>query len=260
LTLISPNYFKPKLLATAFMKPHTIIISFVFLLLLALTACKKVVPAGELIQANGFVIDSFKNKKLANVTVYLYGSTSRYSNSFSDTPLDSTISDGNGNFSIKHNADGRSYAYALAVGTSVYGGSTNHKDFVADRYHPYLLFDNSRALSNVEVRARELNYTRVNLKISSNVYDTLYMDIGTMYGDFFLRQLFFGKKIDTSFLTRYLPDATNIFTYRILGKRLYDSAAGFTRLMSDTLYPTTKDTVVISKNMNTTYEIPLKKY
>ena len=238
-----------------------IIISFFLLTLLVLTACRKDVPKGQLIQANGFVIDSVKNKKLSNVTVYLYGAHSTFYGVYYDVgPLDSTISDNNGNFSIKYNAEGSSVDYALAIGNVVYGGYTSQNNYVVDIFHPLYPFNYSHQLNNVAVSARELNYARVNLKVLSNPYDTLYLDVSTTYGELFLRNQFVGASIDTSFLTRYLPNATNVFEYKILSTRIVDSATMFIRRMPDTLQPTTKDTIVISKTIYTTYDIPLKPY
>jgi len=247
-------------MAAAFMKQPKIIVGFVFLTILLLTACRKDVPKGQLIQANGFVIDSVKNKKLANVTVYLYGAHANfYGVYYDDGPLDSTISDNNGNFSIKYAAEGTSVDYALAIGNVVYGGFTAQNNYVVDVLHPLYPFNYSHQLNNVSLSARELNYARVNLKVQANPYDTLYLDVSTRYGELFLRNIFVGAGIDTSFLTRYLPDATNIFTYQILSRQLLDSG-WFIRRMPDTLGPNNMDTIIISKTFNTTYDIPIQAY
>ena len=223
-------------------------------------ACRKDVPKGQLIQANGFVIDSVKNKRLSNVTVYLYGAHYNfYGIYYDDGPFDSTISDNNGNFSIKYNAEGTSIDYALAIGNVVYGGYTGQNNYVVDVYHPKYPFNYSHRLNNVSLSARELNYARVNLKVQANPYDTLYLDVRTMSGELFLRNIFVGASIDTSFLTRYLPDAANIFTYQILSRKLLDSG-WFIRRMPDTLEPSIIDTLIISKSLNTSYDIPLESY
>ncbi|WP_298296241.1 hypothetical protein [Hydrotalea sp.] len=243
------------------MGQRKILISYIFLILLFLPACRKDVPKGQLIQATGFVIDSVKNKKLSDVTVYLYGAHSTfYGVYYDDGPLDSTISDKDGNFSIKYNAEGNSVDYALAIGNVVYGGYTNQTNYVIDISHPIYIFDYSYQLTDVALKARELNYARVNLKVLSNPYDTLYLDVSTTYGELFLRNRFIGRSVDTSFLTRYLPNTTNIFEYKILSSRIVDSATMFIRRMPDTLQSVLKDTIVISKIINTTYNIPLKPY
>lgn len=243
------------------MKHPKTIPGFILLSLLVLIACRKNVPQGQLIQATGFVFDSVKNKKLANVTVYLYGAHSDFFGVFySDGPFDSTVSDNNGNFSIKYYTEGKNIDYALAIGNVVYGGYTRQNNYVVDVSHPLYPFNYSRQLDNVMVSARELNYARVNLKVLSNPYDTLYLDIGTTYGELFLRNQFAGKSIDTSFLTRYLPGTNIFFEYKILSTRIVDSATMFLRRMRDTLQSTTKDTILISKTINTTYNIPLVPY
>jgi hypothetical protein len=243
------------------MKHLKTLIYFAFLTTLVLTACRKDIPKGQLIQANGFVFDSVKNEKLSNATVYLYGAHSTFYGVYYDVgPLDSTISDNNGNFSIKYNAEGNSVDYGLAIGNVVYGGFTNQNNFVVDIHHPLYPFKYSHQLNNVELRARELNYARVNLKVSSNPYDTLYLDVNTTYGELFLRNIFIGRSVDTSFLTRYLPGEINIFEYKILSAQVVDSATMFIRRMRDTLAPTVKDTAIISKKINSTYDIPLESY
>jgi hypothetical protein len=143
---------------------HTI--SFIFLLLFALTACRKDIPKGKLIQASGFVIDSVKNKKLSNVIVYLYGAHSTFYGVYYDIgPLDSTVSDNNGNFSLKYNAEGKSVDHALAIGNVVYGGYTNQPNYIIDITHPIYPFNYSQQLNNIGLKARELNYAKVNLKV-----------------------------------------------------------------------------------------------
>ena len=242
------------------MKQPNMIVYIVFLTLLLLTACRKDVPKGQLIQANGFVIDSVKNKKLSHVTVYLYGAHATFYGIYYDEgPFDSTISDNNGYFSIKYNAEGTSVDYALAIGNVVYGGYTGQTNYVVDVLHPLYPFNYVHQINNVNLSARELNYARINLKVQANPYDTLYFDVSTRYGELYLRNIFTGASIDTSFLTRYLPDATNIFTYQILSSQLLDSG-WFIRRMPDTLPPNMIDTIIISKAFNTTYDIPIMPY
>jgi hypothetical protein len=215
---------------------------------------------GQWIQASGSVIDSVKNKKLSNVTIYLYGAHASFYGVYYDLgPFDSTVSDINGNFSIKYKAEGTSVDYALAVGSAVYGGYSGQSNFVVDAYHPLYPFNYSRQLNNVTLSARELNYARVNLKVQLNPYDTLYLDVWTPYGELFRRNQIVGRSIDTSILTRYLPNAINYFQYDILSRQLLDSG-WFIRRLFDTLTPKLNDTIIISKTLKTTYEIPLEPY
>lgn len=232
-----------------------------FLILLFLVSCRKEVPKGQLIQANGYVVDSVKNKRLSNVKVYLYGGHATFYGVFYTVgPLDSVVSDKDGNFSLQYRAEGNSVDYALAIGNVVYGGFSGQTDYVIDISHPIYTFNYSHQLNNVTLKARELNYAIVNLKVLSNPYDTLFLDVNSTQGEFFLRHQFIGPSIDTSILTRYLPDATNVMEYKILSTRVADSATMFLRRMPDTLPPATQDTILISKVINSTYEIPLKAY
>jgi len=242
------------------MKLHELIILFVFLMLVLLTACRKDVAKGQIIQANGFVIDSVKNKRLSDVTIYLYGAHSNFYGVYYDFgPLDSAISDIDGNFSLNYSAEGQSIDYALAVGNVVYGGYTSQNNYVVDVVHPLYPFNYSHLLRNVALRARELNYARINLKVLSNPYDTLYLDISTYYGELYLRNLFIGTSIDTSILTRYLPDALNTFDYHISSTYLLDSG-WYRRTMTDSLVTKMDDTITISKTFNSAYDIPLAPY
>lgn len=241
------------------MKHRNTIIIF-FLTLCTIASCRKSVPKGQLIQASGFVIDSVKNKKLPNATIYLYGAHSTfYGITYGDGPLDSTISDANGNFSISYTAVGNSVDYSLAIGKTVYGGYTSQENYVIDAYHPEFRFNFLQQINNVSLKARELNYARVNLKVLSNPYDTLFFDVSTIYGELRLRYRLTGRTIDTSILTRYLPNSQNNFWYQILATQLLDSG-GYIRRKIDTLNTNLIDTIVISKTINSTYDLPLRPY
>ena len=243
------------------MKQYTLLFHFAFIIILTLTACRKNVPQGQLIQANGFVIDPVINKKLPDVKVYLYGGHSSFYGVYYDVgPLDSTITDNNGNFSIKYTAEGNSVDYALTVSNLINGGYSNQSNYVNDLSHTLYIFNYSRQLNNVAIIARLLYYARVNLKVLSNPYDTLYLDVISIDGSLFIRKEIIGTSVDTTFLTRYLPDARNIFEYNILSVGLEDSSTGFLRRMPDTLQSILKDTVVIAKTINSTYDIPLRQY
>jgi hypothetical protein len=242
------------------MKQLKIIMPFAFLALLLLTACRKDVPKGAVIQAFGFVIDSVKNKRLPNVTIYLYGAHSNFYGVYYDVgPLDSTISDIDGNFSLEYSAEGTSIDYALAVGNVVYGGYTSQNNYVVDVVHPLYPFNYSRLLRNVALRARELNYARINLKVLSNPYDSLYLYISTAAGELFIQNLFIGASIDTSILSHYLPEALNTFQFEISSAQLLDSGMQI-RTLTDSITAKMQDTITISQTFNSAYDIPLAPY
>ena len=237
-----------------------LVVSFVFVTLFFKTACRKKISEGTLIQASGYVIDSVKNKRLPNVKIFLFGgkATFFYGMHYTEGPLDSAMSDNNGNFSLTYNAEGNSIDYALTINYVQKVDNTSQVNYVMDFNHPLYKFNYGHELTNVAISARELNYARVNLKIDANPYDTLYFDMYSNHGEFTLRNRITGTKADTSFLTRYLPNATNYFDYRILSapKRAGDSAVH--RDLSDSIPPGANDTIMISKTIHSTYDLPLK--
>lgn len=230
-------------------------------MIIFLISCRKNIPRGQLIKASGYVIDYVKNKRLSNVTVYLYGAHATfYGVYFYTETLDSVVSDSIGNFSLKYPAEGNNVDYALGIGNVVYGGYTGQTNCVVDVLHPLYRFNYSHQLDNIAISVRELNYVRVNLRVLSNPYDSLWLDISTNSGELFLRHLIVGKSIDTSILTRCLPNAVNNFEYKILAVRLEDSSSNFIRRMTDTITANLVDTVVVSKTIKSTYNIPLTPY
>jgi hypothetical protein len=230
--------------------------SLILLMSLTLISCHKDVPAGTLIQANGFVIDSVKNKRLPNATIYLYGANQTFYGVFYDVgPLDSTVSGNDGNFSLKYTATGNSIDYALAVGSAIYGGFSGQNNYVVDVVHSQYPFNYSHQLNNVIVRARELNYIRLNLKVRSNPYDTMNILVTTTYGELTLLYRLTGHSIDTSILTRCLPDTSNYFFYQIESESAQDTFRY--RREIDTIMTNLTDTLTITKTFNSTYDIPL---
>ncbi len=230
--------------------------SLILLSSLTFISCHKDVPTGTLIQANGFVIDSIKNKRLSNATIYLYGAHQNIYGVYYDVgPLDSTVSDNDGNFSLRYTATGNSIDYALEVGAVIYGGFSGQNNYVVDVAHSQYLFNYSHQLNNVIVRARELNYIRLNLKVSSNPYDTLNLLVSTTYGEFSLMYRLFGHSIDTTILTRCLPDASNYFFYELEPGVVQDSFKY--RREIDTVMTNLTDTLTITKTFNSTFDIPL---
>lgn len=231
----------------------------VFLSSLALLSCHKDVPAGTLIQANGFVIDSVKNKRLSNATIYLYGATQNFYGIYYDIgPLDSTVSDNDGNFSLRYTATGNSIDYALAVGSVIYGGYSSQKNYVVDVAHDKYLFNFSHQLHNVIVRARELNYLRLNLKVVSNPYDTMVVFFSTNSGEFSSSiYKLTGNSLDTSILTRCLPDAANDIFYEIEPWMAPDTLF---RREIDTITANLADTITINKTFNSTHDLPVQTY
>lgn len=230
--------------------------SLIVLSSLTLISCHKDVPAGTLIQAYGVVMDTVKNKRLTNATIYLYGAQQNFYGIYYDVgPLDSTVSGNDGNFTLRYTATGNSIDYALMVGNVIYGGFTGQNNYVVDVAHSQYPFNFSHQLNNVVVHARELNYIRLNLKVVSNPYDTMRILVSTAYGELSLMYRLTGHSIDTSILTRCLPDTANYFFYQVEPAVIQDSFKY--RREIDTVMTNLTDTLTISKTFNSTFNIPL---
>lgn len=231
--------------------------AFVLLLVpFIFSSCWKDVPAGRLIQANGFVVDSFINKRLAGVKVYLVGGEPTfYGVYYTGGPYDSAVSDANGNFSIQYTAEGKSVDYALEVGSVVYGGFTSQDNFAADVYHAVYPFNYKDNLTGVGVRARQLSVFALDLKVQSNPYDTFYLIALTPHGEYSNRYLVTGPSIDTTILTRCLPNSFNSIHYEV--SRRFPDSGWVTRFAVDSVPTAPGDTTRFSKTIGSTYSLPL---
>lgn len=134
--------------------------------------CRKNIQTGVHIQADGFVIDSVKNKKLSNVTVYLI---SGHEFGFQAVDyygvVDSVVTSANGSFSINYTADGKSYDYALSLSNMDPNAPNRFNAVIPDRLNTLYAFDFKTQLSNIAISARELNFMKVHLIVLSNPYD-----------------------------------------------------------------------------------------
>ena len=238
-----------------------IIIGFVAVCLMQ--SCRKDIPKGQLIKADGTLIDFFQAKALPNVKIYLFGG--QYAGSFSgqqvdyDTiPLDSVTTDINGDFSLAYYADGKSADYALGI-VPVYWRTTNTENYLPVPGYALYKFNFTYDLNNITINAIQLHKAFVTLQITSNPYDTLLFRIySASSGQSIAEYQFFGKSIDVTLDTRYLPLSKNIFEYSVRSSALIDSASGYMRITADTLDLGNVDSVFISKKINSTYELPLK--
>lgn len=239
------------------MKHYYILIFFSLLTIVAISSCRKPIPAGKNIQANGFVIDSIKNKILPYATVYLFGGNQTfYGISYGGQPLDSAIADINGNFSINYVTKGNSVDYALGISSATYGGYAYNGSYVVDVAHSMYPFNFSTQINNLAVRARELNYAKISLKVLSNPYDTFYVRVSPPYGQFHLSYFLKGQSIDTLITTRVLPNSTNYIFY--YATRLTIDSGSVSRRLIDTLNVNLSDTTRIIKNIGSIYSMPLQ--
>ncbi len=228
-------------------------------------SCRKDIPRGQLISANGTIIDFVQRKSLPFVKLYLlgghnYGPVGLPQVAFDTIPLDSVTTDINGNFSIKYYADGKSADYALGI-IPDYLHPTNTENYLPFPSQPLYRFDSTYNLNSITIKAVELHKVMVRLQIISNPYDTLLFRIyDAASGQSIAEYDLFGKSIDTTLGTRYLPLSKNVFEYSVRTFGLIDSAAGFLRITADSLNFGNVDSAFISKKINTTYNIPLKPY
>jgi hypothetical protein len=245
------------------MRYNSIKIFILFISVLSIQSCRKEIPKGQLITANGVVMDLSQQKTIALAKVYLFGG--HKSNGpggitiFYDTPpLDSVTTDANGRFTLKYVATGNSYDYALGVARELFQIG-NDERLLPDANEALYKFNFAYSLNNLIINAKELNNANVTLQILSNPYDTLFFKIySASTGQTFAKFQFFGKSIDTKLSTHCLPRSENVFEYYVRTIPLTDS--GYVRLLSDTLNVGNVDTVFVLKKLNSTYEIPLKPY
>ena len=230
------------------MKNTSIII--ILLIIFICISCRKEVQQGQIIKANGFVIDSIKNKKLPNVKMYLFGGKQTfYGVYYTIGPLDSTVSDNNGNFSIKYAAEGKSIDYALMIGKLGYGGYSyqGNINYVVDVTHSVYPFNYTYELKDVAIKARELNYTKIALRVLYNPYDTFYIRIFPPYGQFYLSYLIKGQNIDTVIYTRTLPNFQNNISY--CAEKNRPDSGSVSRKITDTLNTNLQDTLSVTKTI-----------
>lgn len=228
-------------------------------------SCRKNIPKGQLISANGTVTDFIQQKPLPFVKLYLfgghnYGPIGGQQVAFDAIPLDSVTTDINGSFSIKYYATGKSADYALGI-VPDYLHPGNTENYLPYPFQPLYRFNFAYDLNAIIINAVELHTAMVKLQVISNPYDTLLFQIyDAASGQSIAEYQFFGKSIDTTLDTRYLPLSKNVFEYSVRTLSLIDSASRYIRLKADTLNFGNVDSAFITKKFNSTYDIPLKLY
>jgi hypothetical protein len=226
--------------------------------LVFLYSCRKEVEEGTRIRASGYAIDTIKNKRLANVKLYLFGAHQTfYGIYYSDGPLDSTITDAQGKFSINYRAEGRSIDYALETSYLGYGGFENGPtvNYAADNTQSQYRFNYQTEVQDVVIKARELNHLKLTLRVEYNPYDTLYVSIWGNFANFYDRHLLKGQHLDTVLYTWCLPNAPNYIDYRAEG---FGGDSGWiSRRMIDSLHTNLADTIITTKKITSTYAMPL---
>lgn len=210
----------------------------ILLFLFLCNACIKDLKRGDRINVSGSVIDTVKNKKLPNVKVYLVGCVNSIPYGiFCYNKDDSTVTDGDGNFSLTYSSNIKRRGYVLEI--------SKDNNYSYNLHREYNFPNNGK---DVILYTQELNLLRLNIKIDFNPYDTFY--VIPEHGDY--KQLI-GRSIDTTILIKVLPNNTNMITYQIMSINK-DSGAIYRRLR-DTLQIGLTDITNYSKRITSTYQM-----
>lgn len=151
----------------------------------------------------------------------------------------STKTDSQGKFSFLYSAEGSSYDYALEALTSE---SIESHDTYSLRWN--------YNQTDIRICVRELNYTKLFLKVESNPYDTLYLY--TYLTERMVKLT--GRSIDTFLYLRNMPNCENSVFYKI--STMTRDSGYISRELEVKYLTDLKDTVTITKNIFSTYSIP----
>lgn len=235
-------------------------------LLIALISqsCFKEIESGSLIRVSGSVKDPVKNKTLPLAKLYLYGAKSTfYGISYTQGPLDSVVANAQGNFSIAFQAEGISVDYGLSLDN---GKGSPQGRYVVDRSNDMFEFNFQKQISNAVVSGRELNFSRLSIKVDNNPFDTLYVStqshpIQTQY--------VVGKQVAATLNFTHLPNAENQFQIYVASARdtigLYESNRNIPaggrffyphRSLTFTYQADLSDTIRLNKSIGNLLDIP----
>ena len=222
-------------------------------------SCRKPVEKGKEITVSGLVFDPVKNKPLPNATLYLFGAHATfYGIYYSQGPFDSVITDNAGKFALRYTAEGSSIDYGLTLGQLQYGGYNygGQTNYVVDYTEPVYKLNYGTAISNAVVKARELNFSKIHLKVQLNPFDSFYVRT-LVTGDALLIK---GQSIDTNVYVRHLPYQQNIIEYYTQSTRDTVGLAALnsnpnnhffsiTRMLRDTFTANLSDTIFLNKTI-----------
>lgn len=233
-----------------------------------LSSCWKETEPANQISVSGVVRDEVKQKNLPGAKLYLFGANQTASGTYySIGPLDSTIADHEGKFSLKYIPNEFFYDLGLTIGLLQYGGYQygSEMNYVIDVKEPIYKFMYRKRISDAVVKARELNYTKVHLKVIRNPYDSFYVRPNT-HG-FRRSVLVIGQSIDTTVLIRHIPNEFNVFQFYTeakrdtIGLRALNSIPNsrtysIRRMVEDTVWVRLQDTFSISKTILNSLDMP----
>jgi hypothetical protein len=233
-----------------------------------LSSCFKEIDPANQISVTGVVRDEVKKKNLPGAKLFLFGANRTPSGTYySIGPLDSTIADHEGKFSLKYIPNESFFDLGLTIGQLQYGGYQygNEMNYVIDVREPIYKFNYRIKIKDAVVKARELNYTKVHLKVITNPYDSFYVRPNTL--GFRRPVLTIGQSIDTTVLIRHIPNEFNVFQFyteafrdtiglgalnSIPNSRKYS----IRRMVADTVWVGLQDTFSITKTIINSLDMP----
>ena len=83
----------------------------ILIILITIASCRKPIPPDIQISASGIAIDTVKNKKLANATVYVRGCNYNFYGLFCHDSVTSIKTNMDGSFSLSFLTDGKYRSY-----------------------------------------------------------------------------------------------------------------------------------------------------
>lgn len=233
-----------------------------------LSSCFKELDPANMISVTGVVRDEVKKKNLPGAKLYLFGANRTPSGIYySIGPLDSTIADHEGKFSLKFIPREKFFDLGLTIGLLQYGGYQygSEINYVIDVREPIYKFNYRKKIKDAVVKARELNFTKVQLKVISNPYDSFYVRPNTL--GFRRPVLVIGKSIDTTVLIRHLPNEFNVFQFytealrdtiglAALNSNPNSRRYSIRRMVEDTVWVGLQDTFSITKTIINSLDMP----
>ena len=209
------------------------------LLFSLIISCKiEPIPAGIVTTVKGFVIDSVKNKRLANVTVEILGcrnyNTTIGGGIYCDVSVKTAKTNYNGEFSIDFNSDGVNIGYEAAI--------MYDDNYIRGQTVPL----NIGVVNNIKLSGREFNSLKTHLIIKNTLYESL-----TCYGDY-NSHILKGNYIDTIIFNKVLPNSET--TLRYIGD---DYKLGGARRQLDTIKIGSQDTTFYERTLDVS---TFKKY
>ena len=215
---------------------------YLMLLVNLVTACDRI-PSGLDINVTGSVIDTVKNKSLANAKVIIIGKSSVAFGATYTSDLYTTRTDKNGNFSFTYKTDGNYYSYLIGFEPSDsdrYYYFYKHDGFILD-VQEIKIGDNK----NIKIKAREVNLLIANIKVDNIPVNSI--NISGSVNEYNRYFIYCKKMVDTTFYFKVFPDNYSK-DIRILNKISYRLDNSYKSII-DTIKNPNNDTIYYQKNI-----------